>query len=186
MKNLAWHLRRWSMLLGAPVLAACIALAASAALYWGVTVPGMARLMQQKRQHADQATRVAPLDAATAAQRAEHARLEALLARFPRADNRALNAVVVALQEQARLHQLVVDSASYQLSVGGTDAAELERYTISLPLKGRYPELRAFMRQVREQVPHLALDSVVMSRSAKDSPVLEAQLEFTAFFRRRS
>lgn len=183
MKALLWHGRRWAGKLGPAGCGGAIVLAASAALYWGVTVPGQARLAAAQAGHAQAQARITQAEREAAARGSGAVQADALLARLPRGGNRAVNDTLALIQEQAGAHQLVFDSATYQLSADAADG--IERYAVSLPLKGRYPDVRAFLADVRGRAPHLALDSVTFLRPARADAVVEAQLQFTAYFRIR-
>lgn len=180
MMHLAWYLRQSGMRLGRTGVGACVLLLASAALHWGWTVPGLARLEREEGQRQAQLTRVR-LPAVRAD--ATEAGLAALVARLPPSGNGALNAVAGVVHAQALRHGVALDSASYELS--RPDRGDIERYTVSLPVKGSYPALRAFLDGLARELPHMALDSVVLARRSRDQPALEARLQFTAFFRSR-
>lgn len=183
MKAQLWTLRHHAGRLGRVGCGACLLLAASASLYWGVTVPGLARMHADQAQFALEHTRAAQAMHAAAGRGGERTRLEASLAAFPQSGNSAVNGVLGIVQAQAEAHHLVLDNVTCQLSAdaGGT----FERYVISLPLKGRYPDVRAFLVRVHGSVPHLALDSVSLARPVKEDALVEAQIQFTAYFRGR-
>jgi Tfp pilus assembly protein PilO len=183
MKTLMWHGRRWTGKLGASGCAALAVLAAGAVLYWGVTVPGQARLAAAQAEHARTQARITRAEREAAARGSTAVRIDALLARFPRGGNLAVNDTLTLIQEQAGAHQLVFDAATYQLSTDGANG--IERYAVSLPLKGRYPDVRAFLDAVRARAPHVALDSVTFMRATRAEAAVEAQLQFTAYFRTR-
>jgi hypothetical protein len=178
-KALLWTLRHHAGRIGPIGCGACVLLAASAALHWGVTVPGLAHL------HAAQARAASERAHATQTRHdgGERARLAASLAVFPQSGSGAVNAVLGTIQAQAEAHHLAFDNASCQLSPDGSGT--FERYTVSLPLKGRYPDMRAFLAQASASIPHLALDSVSLARPAREDALVEAQFQFTAYFRVR-
>ncbi len=178
MTVLAWQLRHWGGRLGSFGLAALALALAGALLHWGVTVPGQARL-QAALLH--DAARQAAARRAPPATDPGQDRLAAQLAGLPTAGSDAIVATVAAIQQQAQERQLRFDSAAYQLAAGSDGM--LERYTVSLPVQGRYPDMRAFVLGLHAAVPHLALDSIAISRPGREDGRVEAQLQFTAYFR---
>lgn len=182
MKALAWYVSHWVHRLGRVGCAACLLLAAGAALYWGVTVPGLARL--EAARTASDLTHARDLQTRRAAAgNGDGARLAALLAPLPPSGNEAVNAVLAALWAQADGGRVVLGNSTYQLGTDGSGT--VERYVITLPLKGRYVDVRDFLARVHGAAPHLALDTLVLARPAKEDATVEAQLQFTAYFRRR-
>jgi hypothetical protein len=182
MKPLRWYLRLLAMRLDPVLLVSALIVAGAALVYWGVTVPGAEALRARQEAH-----RAAQLHAAQSHQKLAgdgqvKAQLAGLLARFPLAHNDALAAAAVLVQAGAHERQLALDKASYQLGVAAGGA--IVRYDISVPVRGSYPSLRAFLAQVRRELPHIALDSVSIGRPAKAGGVVEAQLRFSAYFRK--
>lgn len=57
------------------------------------------------------------------------------------------------------------------------------RYQITLPVRGDYPALRAFLAEALERQPGLALDSLALSRESLTEPALEAKLGLTLYAR---
>lgn len=57
----------------------------------------------------------------------------------------------------------------------------LARYQISLPVTGNYPAVRAFVAEVLEREPSLALDGMRLSRERMDSGEIDAELRFTLY-----
>lgn len=182
--SLLWQGTRVAGRLGLTGAGSLAVLAASAALYWGVTVPGQEDLSIARLQHEQALARFTQADRDAAVRGSSAEQVNALLARLPQGGNHAVNDAFVLVQEQAAGHQLVFESTTYQLSADG--ASGIERYAISLPLKGRYLDVRAFLADVRDRAPHLALDSITFARPSRGDPVLEAQLQLTVCFRKRS
>ncbi len=78
---------------------------------------------------------------------------------------------------------------SYDVTIGSTDyrrveprGASLAAYSLTLPLTGRYSDLRGFIDTVLAEIPVAALDKVSMRRRAADG-LVEASLELTFFLR---
>jgi len=129
---------------------------------------------------------------ATAAQQAQVqvvrlSKLQALTAQVePLKDWRAeLPADHAAYGHLARLFSaagaagLALDEGSYRMQ----PAPDLgvNRLTISLPVSGDYPTLRAFLATVLNQDPALGLESLRFSRESMTDPALEAELNFVLY-----
>ncbi len=78
--------------------------------------------------------------------------------------------------------------AGLRLEEGGYRVATqpgsgLRRYQITLPVRGSYPAIRAFLAEAMERRPELALDSLSFSRESIASPEVEARLNLSLFLR---
>jgi hypothetical protein len=182
MTHLHWRVAQiWAQL--EPVSASSVlALAAAALLHWGITLPGEARLTSERAVQ-EQARSLAQLAQDDVARRdAGSVALAKVAARLPPANAASLNTLLEQMQKAAEAQHLAVDTGAYQLTAAAS--VGITRYSVSLPLKASYPSVRGFIRQVLDESPYLALDAVTLSRTARTSPVIEARLEFSAYFRR--
>ena len=59
----------------------------------------------------------------------------------------------------------------------------LARYQIVFPIRGSYAEVRAFVADVLQTMPVLALDDLTLRREGITDEVLEARVRFTLFLR---
>lgn len=84
------------------------------------------------------------------------------------------------IHNAAQRSGLALDSGEYQLQQSPNE--RLLRYQVRLPVKGTYPQLRAFVSEVLAKVPSAALDDVVVKRDGIGTPELEARFTFTLFF----
>jgi Tfp pilus assembly protein PilO len=110
------------------------------------------------------AARIAPqADAAQSARALWRSRLPAR-AEAPR--------LLASLQQAAASHGLALDSADYQVQRDGT----LLRYQVTLPMRGSYPQLRAWLAQVMNATPALALDEFTLVRESAGSQTLDARV----------
>lgn len=109
------------------------------------------------------------------------ARLDQFYAGFPEAGE--IPAVIRSLLEIAGKHALALDQGQYRLvsEPGGM----VMRYQMKLPVRGTYPQLRAFVEQALAQLPALALDSVEFRREAVGAAGLESVVEFSLYVRPR-
>ena len=58
------------------------------------------------------------------------------------------------------------------------DGWKLARYEMMLPVRGGYPQMRAFIADALRAVPAMALVDIVIKREGVDSDSLEASLKF--------
>ena len=58
---------------------------------------------------------------------------------------------------------------------------KLDKYQITLPVKGSYPQVRGFISQVLADIPAIALDEVDFRRDGIGSAVLDVRLRLTLF-----
>lgn len=75
----------------------------------------------------------------------------------------------------ARHHDLLLDEGRYA-ELG--KAGENRRLRIDLPVSGTYPALRAFLAEVLDDNPALALESLDLTRDNIEETELEARLRF--------
>lgn len=181
MKRALWYLRRWLMHADPARTTSVAAMLLAAMLHWLVTLPGAAALAEQQERQRQAQDAAARSHASGAGRRPEQAQIAGLLERLPGGGNQALGAAVIQVQAAADECRLLIDKGSYQF---GADAGHgVERYNFSLPVKGSYPAVRAFVRQVQRELPHVALDSASISRNGRADAAVEAQLQFSAYFR---
>lgn len=82
------------------------------------------------------------------------------------------------IDEAGRRAGLSLPSADYQSL---DDGERLTRYRITLPLKGSYVQVRAFLDRVLNEVPVASIDQVSFHRAEPDSDRVEAQVTLTLF-----
>ena len=58
---------------------------------------------------------------------------------------------------------------------------KLARYEMMLPVRGRYPQVRAFIADALRVVPAMALVDVAIKREGVESDLLEASLKFNLY-----
>ncbi len=76
----------------------------------------------------------------------------------------------------ARRHGLALDSGQYQLQHPA--GARLARYELDLPLRGTYPQLRAFLAEVLTKVPAASVEEVLVRRDSVANREMEARVRF--------
>jgi len=77
---------------------------------------------------------------------------------------------------------LTATEAQYKL--GTSNPGKLLTYQISLPIKGKYPEVLQFIFSSLNQVHNLSLDNVQLQRQKVGDGILDATLIFTLYLRR--
>ncbi len=79
----------------------------------------------------------------------------------------------------AKKQKVELSSSEYRL-VNEKDA-RLARYEMILPVKGRYPEIRAFIADALEAVPAMAISAIAIKRESVSSDRLEMRLEINLY-----
>jgi len=85
----------------------------------------------------------------------------------------------------ARLYAIAAQSgvafsaAEYQLSP--VRPLDLERYTITLPIRGGYAQARAFMENALEQIPVLTLEQASFRRGAGGAQSIETEVRLSIY-----
>lgn len=115
------------------------------------------------------------------AQDASQAQYSALLASLPKGANTSLE-TVKALHHLAATHGVRLATGEYRLARESGDT--LQRYQITLPASASYPKLRAWLTEVMNETPALALDEIGLRREDAGSDRIEARLRFTLFVRK--
>lgn len=96
---------------------------------------------------------------------------------FPRIDSSPF--WIRELVQLAKKHGVELNSSEYRL-VNENDA-RLARYEMILPVKGRYPQIRAFMAAALETVPAMAISAIALKRENITSDRLEVRLEINLY-----
>jgi len=80
----------------------------------------------------------------------------------------------------ARATGVDLPRADYRLEDRG---APLAAYHVTLPLRGPYPRIRAFLGATLQAMPTAAVDALLLERKKPDAAEIEAQLRMTLYFR---
>ena len=81
---------------------------------------------------------------------------------------------IYAIAEREKLELL---RGTYRVSED--PALTLVRYTVSLPVRGRYPQIRRFIAATLNEVPIVSLEGVVLQRDKISDDVVEANVALT-------
>ena len=80
----------------------------------------------------------------------------------------------------ARAAGVDLPRADYRLDDRG---APLAAYRVTLPLRGPYPRIRAFLGATLQAMPTAAVDALLLERKKPDDAEIDAQLRMTLYFR---
>jgi hypothetical protein len=92
----------------------------------------------------------------------------------------ALQAVEV-IHRTAAAHQVRLATGEYRLARDGNP--QLQRYQVTLPARATYPQVRAWVSEVMNEVPNAALDELSFRRDETGSDAVEARLRLTLFLK---
>lgn len=83
------------------------------------------------------------------------------------------------INDAATSNGIVLESGEYRMQ--RADGTRLRRYEITLPIKGSYAQIRAFVAGVLGAVPAAVLEEVTLRRDRVESARLEARVRFTLY-----
>jgi len=98
---------------------------------------------------------------------------------FPRPE--ALPDWLDKIYEAAAGQSLTLDKGEYSLA--RERDGKLLRYQLLLPVRAPYPQVRAFLETVLQEVPAAVLENVTLQRESIAAPQVDAQLRFTLMLR---
>ncbi|MDB5935179.1 MAG: hypothetical protein JWQ01_2523 [Massilia sp.] len=162
----AWRLAARRDLQAALMFAMC------AVWYLAAIAPERARLEQAVRHAAAQRPVAQPGTPDMAA-----SDLARFYARFPSQD--AFPDALDQLLKTAAAHALTVQQGDY--TVTRSPAGKLVRFEVMLPLRGSYPQVRAFLAALARDVPGMALENAQFERRDVGEPVLDVKLRLVLF-----
>lgn len=184
LKRLGHDALRWARHLTWPWLAFAAMLAGGIGFYVAVVMPAR-HALTEIRQHAAAVQRDhAGLQQAAmeAARKAPAGQLEAFDARFP-AEQTAPDTLELILAT-AEKNGLTPKQAEYR--VIRNNPGQLLSYQLTVPLKGSYPRVLAFVSAVLPKVQNLALENMAFQRQKIGDEQVDATLMFTLYLRRES
>jgi hypothetical protein len=95
--------------------------------------------------------------------------------------NADMPAILGQLFQEATRARLAVDTARYEAKA--MRSSGLVRYQITFPVRGPYPQIRAFIDATLETMPAVALSDLVLERKSIADGQVEAQLRLTVYTR---
>ena len=90
-------------------------------------------------------------------------------------------AILRGLFEQAARARLSLDTAKYE--VDAVSRGGVARYQIAFPVRGSYPQIRAFLDETLASMPAVALGDLVLERKSIGDASVEAQLRMYVYTR---
>jgi hypothetical protein len=174
--RVAWEAYAIVRAVGVPGAAgAAFALIALALFLFGVkpaatAIDGERHALERLQVQLKQTQRGAATGPGTTAER-----LRAFYAFFPRLE--ALPEWLDKVYAAAARHSITLEKGEYTLA--RERDGRLMRYQLILPVKGSYPQLRAFLENVLQDVPAAVLDSVTFQRESIAAPQVDAQFRFS-------
>lgn len=170
-------LARFAERCGAAGLAGVAALLAALVLLLAIGQPLVrerAELRQRLQQLGD-----TPRTAAARPDESGAAQLARFYAAFPPAGASAES--LGRVQAAARRAGIVLQAGEYRLEQ--RPGERLQRYAAVLPVRGSYPQIRAFVDGLLVELPHAAIDDIALRREEAASAELEARLRLTLYLR---
>lgn len=132
----------------------------------------LAALRQAAERHgAAEAARLRPASP-------DEKRYQGFYALFPPLDQ--LPGELEKLYGLARAAGVDLPRADYRLEERG---APLAAYRVTLPLRGPYARIRAFLGATLQAMPTAAVDALLLERKKPDDSQIDAQLRMTLYFR---
>ena len=107
---------------------------------------------------------------------------------FPKAV--ALPQALTVIYQIANKQKLALNSGDYKFNkikeTNSTNQKKLTKYEIVLPIKGQYKQIRAFITEVLQKLPAIALTDMQIRRENSLSQYVEARLIFVIFVKGES
>jgi len=160
--------------LGLPGVLGVGVLLAAAGFYFSAVAP-VEREIDAQRLAAERLRARTPYQPVSAGGREEE--LQRFYALFPPIER--LSAELEELYGLARAAKLELAQGEYRLE----KSAGLWSYRVTLPVRGSYPQIRAFVGAVLRDKPIASLDALRFERKRAGETMLDAQLRLTVHFR---
>lgn len=90
-----------------------------------------------------------------------------------------INRVVGELLAAAEAEGLVLERGDYRLA--DETGLDVQRYQITLPVKGSYASIRLFVRRALRDIPSLSLDGIALQRQSVGETAIDAQIRMSIF-----
>ena len=79
----------------------------------------------------------------------------------------------------AERQHIVLETGAYRLA--GAEAGNIQRFQITLPIKGSHVQIRHFLSEILTEVPALSLDDVNFKRETIDLTLVNAVIKMTLY-----
>lgn len=90
-----------------------------------------------------------------------------------------INRVVGELHAAAEAEGLVLERGDYRLA--DEAGLEIQRYQITLPVKGNYTNIKLFVHRALRDIPSLSLDGISLQRQNVGDTAIDAQIRLSIF-----
>ena len=161
----------WPGVVGLGLLAFCLA------FYWSALLPAKARLVEMQQQASSLGARLAHMKTQPQQLVTPETQLAAFYHFFP--DFAATPDLLEKLYGAAEASGIVLEQGEYRVVPGKED--KLERYQVTLPVRGTYPAVRKFLGRVLADLPAASLDSVSFQRQKVGDMTIESQIKLTLY-----
>jgi hypothetical protein len=149
----------------------------AAVWFFSAALPERARIAELERRVAALGHAVAPGDAAPAVRGGIEGQLDTFYGFF--AVEAPVTAALARIHDAARGQGLAFDAAEYRVLREG--ALKLDRYELSVPLRGSYAQLRGFVTEILDALPQAAVDELALQRDSVGEAQLEARLRLSIY-----
>ena len=160
----------WPGVVGLGLLAFCLA------FYWSALLPAKTRLAEMQEQAGSLGARLAHMKTQPQLVTPE-TQLAAFYRIFP--DFAATPDLLEKLYAAAEASGIVLEQGEYRVVPGKED--KLDRYQVTLPVRGTYPAVRKFLGRVLADLPAASLDSVSFQRQKVGDMTVESQIKLTLY-----
>lgn len=175
-RRLAWYVRRGVVSLGWQGVMGLLLLAFAAGLFVKGIVPARNEVAQLSDELDSLAERVR-VRGPQSSHPTVHGQLSEFYGFFPPIES--VPDTLARIQAAAQRQGLVLDKGEYRLE--GEQGFAVRRYQVTLPVAGTYAQVRSFVNNVLDEVPHAAVDELIMNRKDIAHQNLEVRVRFSVF-----
>ncbi len=95
-------------------------------------------------------------------------------------DSNELTGILKEVLESARRNSLKVPAGSYSPeTVKDTD---ISRYTISLPVEGRYPQIKRFIYEIESSKRHVVIEEITLASGRAEEGTIGLKIKLSAYY----
>lgn len=172
-----WALQASLDFLGWPGVAGLVLLAFCVAVYLYALLPAQHRVAEMLAQAGSLRAQLARSNATQMATPAPEVQLSRFYQSFP--VHVATPDLLEKLYAAAEATGIALEQGDYRLASGKGD--KLERYQITLPVRGSYTQIRKFIGRLLADLPAVSLDGVSFKREKIGDAQVESQIKFTLY-----
>jgi Tfp pilus assembly protein PilO len=178
MNKLFSSLRRWQRSLGWPGLLGSALLLLCAIAYFTLLRPGQTQRERMRGEAMALQEQVQRIDAPVSVPQGSAAeQLASFYSFFP--DRQTAPEWLGAISQAAKKHGLQLEQGEYRATP--QQAGKLIRYSVILPVKGEYGQVRKFIAEVLNSVPHASLEGFALQRQKSTDAMLEAKIRLALY-----